>query len=107
MSLAAIVVAGIAMRLTIDLYVLDALMPDLVRHDRRPSAFLVYLYLWRRTMGATRTTVASYQMLSDGTGLSKGAVQDAVRVLARRRLVEITRKHATATPVFALRCHWR
>jgi hypothetical protein len=94
-------------RLSIDAYVLDALMPDLVRHDHRPSAFLVYLHLWRRTLGATRTTVASYQMLSDGTGLSKGAVQEAVRVLARRRLVEITRKSATATPVFALRCHWR
>jgi hypothetical protein len=94
-------------RLLLDAYVLDALMPDLVHHDRRPSAFLVFLYLWRRTAGASRTAVASYQMLSDGTGLSKGAVQEAVRVLARRRLVEIKRKNATATPVFALRCHWR
>ena len=27
----------------LDAYVLDVLMPDLVGHDRRPSAFLVYL----------------------------------------------------------------
>ena len=94
-------------RLSLDSYVLDALMPDLVRHDHRPSAFLVYLYLWRRTGGASRTTVASYQMMSDGTGLSKRAVQQAVAVLAQRRLIDIRRKHATATPVFALRCHWR
>jgi hypothetical protein len=94
-------------RLSIDSYVLDALMPDLVRHDHRPSAFLVYLYLWRRTASASRTTVASYQMMSDGTGLSKRAVQEAVQLLHRRRFIDVTRKHATATPVFALRCHWR
>ncbi len=38
----------------IDAYILDALMRDLVGHDRRPSAFLVYLYLWRAAMGAAK-----------------------------------------------------
>jgi hypothetical protein len=99
--------AGRVQRLTVDAYVIDTLMPDLVHHDRRPSAFLVYLYLWRRSAGASRTTVVSYRMLADGTGLSKRAVQDAVRVLIRRRLVEAVRKTPTATPVFTLRCHWR
>ncbi|HEX4455193.1 MAG TPA: helix-turn-helix domain-containing protein [Kofleriaceae bacterium] len=94
-------------RLSIDSYVLDALMPDLVRHDHRPSAFLVYLYLWRRTAGATRTTAASYQMICDGTGLSKRSAQEAIALLHRRRFIDVARKHATATPVFALRCHWR
>ena len=94
-------------RLSVDTYVLDALMPDLVQHDRRPSAFLVYLYLWRRTAGASRNAVASYRMLADGTGLSKRAVQDAVRVLTRRQLIAVKRASATATPVFTLRCHWR
>jgi len=94
-------------RLSVDAYVFEALMPDLVRHDRRPSAFLVYLYLWRRTGGATRAAVASYQMLADGTGLSKGSVQSAVRTLARRRLIVVKRRAATATPAFTLVCHWR
>jgi hypothetical protein len=94
-------------RIPVDKYVFDALMPDLVRHDRRPSAFLVYLYLWRRTAGATRAAVASYQMLADGTGLSKGSVQSAVRTLTRRRLVDVKRGSATATPAFTLVCHWR
>ena len=31
-----------------DPYLLDSLMPDLVGHDRQPSAFLVYLYLSHR-----------------------------------------------------------
>ena len=36
----------------VDAYVLDTLMADLVGHDRQPSAFLVYLFLWRRTHGS-------------------------------------------------------
>lgn len=94
-------------RISLDAYVLDALMPDLVGHDRRPSAFLVYLYLWRRSRAASQPVCASYQMLAEGTGLSKRSVQDAVRALERRQLVERKRRHATSAPVFTLRCHWR
>jgi hypothetical protein len=94
-------------RVAVDPYVIDALMPDLVGHDRRPSAFLVYLWLWRRTRGAKHAASASAQMIADGTGLSKGAVQAAVRALERRHLVEIKRRSATATPSFRLVCHWR
>jgi len=31
--------------------VLDTLMPDLVGHDRQPSALIVYLFLWLQTGG--------------------------------------------------------
>jgi hypothetical protein len=91
----------------VDLYVIDSLMPDLVGHDRRASAFVVYLYLWRRTRGGSRPARASHQMIADGTGLSKGAVQAAVRWLTRRRLVEGKRTAPTAAPSFTLVCHWR
>jgi hypothetical protein len=94
-------------RFAVDAYVVDALLPDLVGHDRRPSAFLVYLYLWRKSGGAARATAASLAMIAGGTGLSKRAVQQAVAVLERRQLVSIVRKSATATPIFTLRCHWR
>jgi hypothetical protein len=94
-------------RIAVDSYVLDALMPDLVGHDRRPSAFVVYLWLWRKTRSASHAVGASAQMIADGTGLSKGSVQAAVRALVRRRLVEIKRRSATATPTFRLLCHWR
>ena len=46
-------------------------------------------------------------MIADGTGLSKGAVQAAVRWLSQRRLVETKRTAATAVPSFTLVCHWR
>ena len=35
----------------LDTYVMDTLMPDLVLHDRQPSAFLVYLQLSYQSMG--------------------------------------------------------
>ncbi len=91
----------------VDPYVIDSLMPDLVGHDRRASAFVVYLYLWRRTRGARRPARASHQMIADGTGLSKGAVQAAVRWLSQRRLIEARRSTPTSAPSFTLVCHWR
>jgi hypothetical protein len=94
-------------RLAIDPYVIDALMPDLVGHDRRPSAFLVYLHLWRRTRGATRPASASHQMIADATGLSKGSVQAGVRWLEQRKLIETRRRTVTSAPSFRLLCHWR
>src|SRR5437764_458779 len=38
--------------IAIDAYVLDTLMHDLIGHDRAPSAFVVYLHLWRESLGA-------------------------------------------------------
>ena len=75
-----------ARTLPLDSYVVDTLMPDLVGHDRRPSAFLVWLACWRLA-GAP----ASLRELSEGTGLSKRAVQGAVARLVRRRLLAVDR----------------
>jgi hypothetical protein len=94
-------------QVSVDPYVIDSLMPDLVGHDRQPSAFIVYLYLWRRSRGGATRTVASYQMMADGTGLSKSSVQSAVQALVRRRLIEVRRATATSAPSFAMVCHWR
>jgi hypothetical protein len=94
-------------RLGLDAYVIDALMPDLVGHDRRPAALLVYLYLWRKTRGGARPAVASLRMLADGTGLSRRSAQSALQHLERRDLVSARRASATAAPTLSLRCHWR
>jgi len=45
-------------RLSIDAYVIDVLMPDLVGHDRRPATFVVYLFLLRQVAKARRDTVS-------------------------------------------------
>jgi hypothetical protein len=94
-------------RISLDGYVIDALMPDLVGHDRRASAFIVYLFLWRRTRGAARPAVVSHHIIASGTGLAKRSVQTALRVLESRRLVAIKRRSATSAQTIELRCHWR
>jgi hypothetical protein len=93
--------------LPLDPYIADVLMRDLVGHDRAPSAFLVYLWLWRNSRGEGRTRVsASLQTLATRTGLSKSAVQAAVRHLVRRRLVAATRRHATEAPTYEVHEPW-
>jgi len=94
-------------RIGVDSYVFDALLPDLVGHDRRPAAFLVYLYLWRRTRGGARPAVLSLSMITNGTGLSKRSVQTAFRHLERRDLLRAERASPTSAPTVTLRCHWR
>lgn len=95
-----------APRLELDAYVVDVLLPDLVGHDRRPSAFLVYLYLWRHAADARRGAEASLRAIAEGTGLSKRAVQDAVARLERRRLVAVERRGPTAVPVYTVLKPW-
>ena len=92
---------------SIDAYVLDTLMADLVGHDRQPSAFLVYIFLWRRTLGDGQPSVQlSLLDIATSTGLSKRAVQDALGLLSSRRLVSIQRESITAIPVYAVRRPW-
>jgi DNA-binding MarR family transcriptional regulator len=91
----------------LDPYIVDVLMRDLTGHDRQPSAFLVYLFLWRRTAGAgTRSVRASHRAIAEATGLSKSAVQAAVRTLLRRRLVQSRREARTATPEYVVLRPW-
>jgi DNA-binding GntR family transcriptional regulator len=81
-------------------------MPDLVGHDRQPSALLVYLYLWRQTEGGESASVVSLREIADGTGLSKRAVQDALARLHSRRLIGIQRASITAIPEYRIHRPW-
>lgn len=95
------------MSLTIDDYVIDTLMRDLTEHERSPSAFLVYLYVWRMTLGKEQRRVnLSYQELSEATGLSKSAVQNAVRLLKGRALLASRAESKTATPSYRVERPW-
>jgi hypothetical protein len=100
--------AKTAITMIIDDYVVDTLLPDLVGHDRQPSAFLVYLCLWRSTHGrgapGVRIALAD---LAEATGLSKRSVQDALKWLSRRRLVSTARETMTSVPVYRALRPWR
>jgi Helix-turn-helix domain len=91
----------------LDPYIVDVLMRDLTGHDRQPSAFLVYLFLWRQTIGTgARSVRASHRTIAEATGLSKSAVQAAVRTLLRRRLIQSQSEARTATPEYAVHRPW-
>jgi CRP-like cAMP-binding protein len=88
----------------IDAYVLDVLLPDLVGHDRHPSAFLTYLFLYchRRDAGAELTL----QEIAEGTGLSKRSVQSAVARLERRGLISVERPSLTSPGCYSVLRPW-
>ena len=83
-------------------------MPDLVGHDRQPSAFFVYVNLWRLTHGNSQGTVqVALQDIAEATGLSKRSVQDAVAWLAKRKLLSISRASITSIPVYTVLRPWK
>jgi len=91
----------------VDAYVVETLMPDLVGHDRQPSAFLVYLYLTHQAArGRGRSVAASLQAIAVDTGLSKSAVQRGLRTLTRRRLVRVEKASRTAIPAYTVLRPW-
>jgi hypothetical protein len=95
-------------KLTLDAYVIDTLMPDIVGHDRRPAAFLVYLFLLRQALRNRRDQVSvSLQTIATSTGLAKSTVQAALRHLRRRRLVNPEVAATSASPVRAILRPWQ
>src|SRR4051812_43444415 len=94
--------------LPFDAYMFDTLMPDLVGHDRQPSAFLVYLFLWRHTRAVEAKTVQiALQDIAEGSGVSKRSVQQAIVWLAKRQLIAVARHTITAVPVYTVRRPWK
>jgi len=93
--------------LSFDDYVVDVLLRDLVGHDHRPVAFLVYLWLAAEQQHKDGVVQISYQEISENIGVSKSSVQTAVRWLVRRKLLAAAKENATATPRYTVLCPWR
>ena len=92
----------------VDGYVFETLLGDLTGHDKSPSAFVVYLYLWYHASKTRQRTVrASHQTIAGDTGLSRSGVQAALRLLNRRKLVRSVRETQTATPEHFVLRPWR
>ena len=93
---------------SVDDYVLDVLMRDLVGHDQQPAAYLVYVYLYgQAARNKWKPVSASLRALAEASGLSKSAVHAALAKLRRRELIVTTSDHATATPRHRVLRHWR
>jgi DNA-binding MarR family transcriptional regulator len=70
---------------------------DLVKRDRSPSAFVIYIYL--SSKAGAKGLRASLHTIAEDTGFSKSAVQNALRLLNRRKLIRTEKSSPTATPV--------
>lgn len=79
----------------IDNFVFDVLIPKI----GSASASIVYLYLWRRSLGFQKPSVClSHQIISESVGLSKRAVQEAVIRLNELNVIKTKRAYETAIP---------
>jgi hypothetical protein len=92
---------------SLDDYVIDVLMRDLVGHDRRPVSFLVYLWLAFEQRRRKSAVQISYQELAECIGVSKSSVQAGVSWLVQRKLLAANKENATATPRYTVLAPWR
>jgi len=102
----AILTIGIAM-ISLDDYVVDVLMRDLVGHDHRPVSFLVYLWLLAEHRRHNRPVQISYFDLAETIGVSKSSAQAAVGWLVRRKLLSAAKENATAVPRYTVHTPWK
>ena len=93
--------------ISLDDYVFDVLMRDLVGHDRRPVCFLVYVWLAAESGRRGGVVETSYRELAESIGVSKSSVQGAVGWLVRRKLVALSKTSVTATPCYSVLSPWR
>lgn len=93
--------------ISMDEYVIEVLMRDLVGHDRRPAAFLAYLWLAGGQQRRQGPVEISYRELAESIGISKSSAQSAVEWLVRRKLLESQRKNATAVPRYTVLRPWK
>ena len=91
----------------IDDYILDTLLRDLTGHDRKPAAFLVYLWLTGEQARRAEPIMISYSELAENTGLSRSAAQASVRWLVQRKLLAAKKQNATAVPIYTVLFPWR
>jgi hypothetical protein len=92
---------------SIDNYVTDVLMRDLVGHDRKPVSFLVYLWLAAEEGRREAAVQISYQELAESIGVSKSSAQASVKWLIRRKLLAASKENVTATPRYTVLSPWR
>lgn len=93
--------------IVLDPYVHQTLLRDLVGHDHKPAAFLIYLWLYAEQERIGGPIAISYATLAEDTGLSRSASQAAVAWLIRRKMLSVRKETITATPVYSVLRPWR
>ena len=91
----------------LDPYIHGTLLRDLVGHDHKPAAFLIYLWLYAEQQRLEEPVAASYARLAEETGLSRSTSQAAIAWLRRRKLLTVSKEAVTATPIYSVQFPWR
>lgn len=91
----------------LDPYIHRTLLRDLVGHDHKPAAFLIYLWLYAEQERRGGPLAVSYANLAEDTGLSRSASQSAIAWLVRRKMLSVSKETLTATPVYKVLRPWR
>ncbi|UWZ86384.1 helix-turn-helix domain-containing protein [Occallatibacter riparius] len=91
----------------LDDYITDVLMRDLVGHDRKPAAFLLYVWLAAEQARRKSDVQVSYEDMAESIGISRSSAQAAVRWLLKRKLLVVKKQTVTATPKYTVRSPWR
>jgi hypothetical protein len=91
----------------LDDHITDVLLRDLVGHDRRPAAFLVYLWMAVEREKSGGVVQVSFQQLAESVGVSKSSAQAAVRWLVRRKLLSASKVNPTAIPRYTVLTPWK
>ena len=91
----------------LDPYVTDVLMRDLVGHDRRPVAFLVYVWLTAEQERRATSVQISYQEMAESIGVSKSSAQSSVAWLVQRKLLASAKTTVTGTPTYTVLTPWK
>ena len=91
----------------LDPYIHRTLLRDLVGHDHKPAAFLIYLWLYAEYEQRGGPITISYASLAEETGLSRSASQSAVAWLIRRKMLSVSKETSTATPIYSVLRPWR
>lgn len=95
-----------ATEILLDPYLHGTLLRDLVGHDHKPAAFLVYLWLYAEQQRLGVPIATSYANLAEETGLSRSASQASIAWLIRRKLLLASKAAVTATPVYSVQRPW-
>lgn len=94
-------------QVSVDLYLPQTLLRDLVGHDHKPAAFLIYFWLYAEQQRTEKPVEISYATLAEETGLSRSAAQAAVGWLCKRKLLMVRKASVTSTPVYTVQTPWR
>ena len=95
------------MKIGLDWYIVETLMPDLVGHDRHPTAFLVYFYLFAESRRQNSGEIPiSLNEIADAVGVSRRAVQSAIGRLKKRQLLATRAKSATEPTHYRVKTPW-